>query len=99
MKTTPKLIAIDGMLFTPLRPDLELKDPALFNYFKAGDDGSAADGHVMLLVEHAGGDNDTIKYLNPNEEHLRSALYNAREQGLIDDAPTVILPDGTEFTI
>lgn len=61
----------------------------------------------VLLCEHPGGDHDTIVWPAPRGEReranwrlmLRSALYDARECGVIPNIAAVILPDGSEFGI
>ena len=53
----------------------------------------------ILIYFHPGGDPDTVSWPNPNAEHLRGALYGARETGFIPDVPIVLLPDGKEFAI
>lgn len=55
--------------------------------------------HALLIYEYPDGDHDTISWPDYKPEHLRSALYDAREQGIIPDVNEVQLPDGTVFTI
>lgn len=52
-----------------------------------------------LMVAYPSGDYDVIKWPNPETDNLRSALYDAREMGLIPDVGEVVLPDGATFTI
>ena len=55
---------------------------------------------VVLLRRYDGGDADTIRWPKPNEENLKSALFDAREMGLLPPfAEEVVLPDGTPFEI
>lgn len=57
-------------------------------------------GPAMLLARYPEGDCDTIKWPNPNEDHVRRALFDAREVGHLEhDALVVELPDGTSFPI
>jgi len=53
----------------------------------------------ILIVEHPSGERDTIRWPRPNAEHLRSALYDAREMGMIPPVRTVKLPNGETFEI
>jgi hypothetical protein len=63
------------------------------------DDGLLAAGDTLLIYYYPSGDVDTIAWPRPNPQHLRSALYDAREQGIIPNVPAVILPSGKEFLI
>jgi hypothetical protein len=82
-----KLIAFDGRLCTPLSVVADdLRD--LFT------------SDPVLLVEHDGGDYDSVKWPHPNHEHLRSALYRSRETGVIPSGTLKVeLPNGETFTI
>lgn len=54
----------------------------------------------ILLYQYPEGDCDTINAEKPNIEHMRSALYDARESGLIPhDTTTAILPGGQSISI
>jgi hypothetical protein len=54
----------------------------------------------ILVYRYPEGDCDTISWPNPNEDHLRSCLFDARETGMIPgDTRKVLLPDGSEFSI
>jgi len=63
------------------------------------DDGDLACGDTLLIYYYPSGDVDTIAWPRPNPKHLRCALYDAREQGIIPNVPAVILPSGEEFLI
>ena len=90
-----KLIAKHGRLFVSLLDHLKGHNPKDYEMYS-----QAVTGDMVLLMRgYDAGDCDTIHWPNPNEENLRAALFDAREQGFIPDLPTVILPDGTEFTI
>lgn len=52
-----------------------------------------------LVYRYPEGDCDILSWPNPNFDHLRSVLFDAREEGLIDTVDAVELPDGTIFTI
>jgi hypothetical protein len=92
MKTTTsqdqiQLTAEDGLLCTP---HSALMDVFLKQHFEED---------PPLLAHYPAGDYDTVNWPNPNEEILRTALFGARETGLIPDVRSVILPDGSEFII
>ncbi len=83
-----KLVSSAGSLYAPnsaIVDDLQRK-------YAEGQD-------VILMFEHPGGDVDTVNWPDPNEDHLRGALYDAREMGQIPDCHYVLLPDGKEFQI
>ena len=101
-----KLVVTHGMLASPIGTDLEKRDKALYDYFKSGHDtdpfrkeGDTEGPSSPLLFQHPGGDYDSIKWPDYDPTHLAGALYDAREQGLIPDVSSVILPDGTTFDI
>jgi len=59
------------------------------------DDGCLALNGAALIYWHKGGDVDVVSYPRPNMQHLRSALYDAREMGFIPrDVGSVLLPSG-----
>lgn len=90
-ETLPKLINDNGLLATAheLIPD-DMKD-----FFTS----SSGPENAILIFYHRGGDVDTISYPNPNLNHLRAALYDARESGFIPNVPAVLLPSGKAFLI
>ncbi len=86
--TEVKLVAEDGCLYTPKEAmSKELRDLDFYQ------------DNPILIVHHPEGDHDTIKWPRPNAKHLRSALFDAREQGLIPDVREVLLPNGEMFVI
>lgn len=99
------LIADDGRLYTPFDA---IVDPLQREWFDKPDDHPCGKDPV-LVVEYPSGEHDTIPWpltpatwpLTPAKwvERLRSALFDAREMGLIPDVPSVRLPDGTVFLI
>ncbi len=93
--TPIKLIVKDGRLFVSLLDYLKEHCPSDYEMYSK----AATDDMVILIRGYDAGDCDTIRWPKPNEENLRAALFDAREQGLIPDLPTVILPDGSEFKI
>lgn len=88
MEKTVKLIAQDGRLCTS---HLDIVDEFSKKY--AGEEPS------VLLYQYSEGDWDAVNWPNPNEEHLRSCLFDCRETGMIPDVREVQLPDGTIFQI
>jgi hypothetical protein len=82
-----RLIAIDGTLYTS---EDDIVDELMKAHYE--DDG------VCILISHTEGAN-SIHWPNPNEQDLRSALFDSREQGLIPNVTKVELPDGSEFKI
>lgn len=68
---------------------------------KAYCDGWFGDDPVILLKRYDAGDCDTIPNVRSkrNRDNLVSALYDAREMGLIPEVSYVLLPDGTKFEI
>lgn len=83
-----KLIVEGGRLYTA---HADIVDKLMKDYYK---------DNVILIKQYDAGDYDTIKFPKPNEENLRSALYDARETGVIPgDTTEVELPDGTIFQI
>lgn len=88
MKNTVKLIAEHGSLFTS---NLDIVDEFAKKHY--GNEPS------ILIYRYRAGDVDTINWPNPNEEHLRSCLFDARETGMIPHVRSVELPDGTIFHI
>ena len=59
----------------------------------------AGDEHSILLRFFSAGDVTTIAWPDPDLDDLRSALYDARESGMIPFVNTVILPDGQPLSI
>jgi hypothetical protein len=60
----------------------------------------------ILLCRYPEGDVDSISWPMPANDDannwqsmLRSALYDARETGIIPNVAAVVLPDGSEFGI
>ena len=50
------------------------------------------------VIDALGGDVDTIDFPNPDQGHLRRALYDIREQGYLpSNAEKVHLPNGALF--
>jgi hypothetical protein len=84
---TVKLVAKYGCLATPREAIKSEVDRALY------------DENPILVVQHKSGEHDTIRWPRPNAKHLRAALYDAREMGLIPDVSEVTLPNGKMFTI
>jgi len=82
-----RLIAIDGTLYTS---ENDIVDELMKAHYE--DDG------VCILISHVEGVN-SICWPNPNEQDLRSALFDSREKGLIPNVTKVELPDGSEFKI
>lgn len=85
-----KLIKRDGVFNIPSSPET-----------KACCDGWFGDDPVILLKRYDAGDCDTIPNVRSkkNRDNLVSALYDAREMGLIPEVSYVLLPDGTKFEI
>lgn len=104
MKTQVKLIAKYGCLyslFDAIVDDLvreHFRQCGLTNPFKPKSERGHPDNPI-LLVEHEGGDHDTIAWPLIKRGHLASALFDARESGIIPDVAEVILPDGGTFDI
>ena len=88
-----QLLEKDGSLYAPF----EAITDAVQRNFCSNNGKEGRD--PILMLEYPSGDVDTIKWPNFNADNLRSALYDAREMGLIPDEPAVLLPDGTEFEI
>ena len=83
------LIAANGQLFIP--------NSAISDELQREWHGNA---DILIVRRYDAGDCDTIAWPNPDQENLRSALYDAREMGQIPgDTTSVLLPDGSEFTI
>lgn len=58
------------------------------------------DPEKILLCIYPAGDCDRIRAKNPNQNNLRSALYDARETGELPlDCKSVLLPSGAAFYI
>jgi len=72
-----QLIAKCGALHTP---NSAIVDELQKEYWE--------DDDVILLFRYDDGDFDTINSESPNMEQLRSCLYDAREGGIIGDAPS-----------
>lgn len=51
----------------------------------------------ILLCRYDEGDCDTINWPDPNEDNLRSVLFDAVEMGYIHETDRVLLPDGKHF--
>lgn len=88
-----KLMKVNGCLALP-------PSPATKAYFAgwAGDE----DRPVVLIKRYDEGDCDTIPNVRSktNQANLRSALYDAREMGLLPiDCGYVLLPSGVKFEI
>ena len=81
------LLAINGRLHTR---QSDIVDALMKKHFTSD---------PILVVRYDAGDCDTIRWPNPDEEHLRSALFDDREMGIIPDVRSVLLPDGKEFVI
>jgi len=96
-----QLLNIDGRLHTPFDAitDKLQRDWAEERAASARKHGWPDDKNQLLVCHYDAGDCDTIKWPNPNKENLRSALFDAREMGLIPDEPYVELPDGKLFGI
>lgn len=58
-----------------------------------------SDDHAPLIYFYPSGDCDSVHWPSPNIKHLRGALYDDRETGLIPDAKAVLMPDGATFYI
>jgi len=91
---TPSTVTLqieDGILCLPLSG---ITDALMRDFFKDEET-------VLLICQYPAGDHDLAHwpFCEDGERILRSALYDAREQGLMPDAKTVVLPDGTEFVI
>ncbi len=84
---TVKLIDRDGTLYTA---ESDICDEITAKHFK-GDE-------VCILIARID-DVNTIAWPNPDERELRSALFDAREMGMIPNVQSVLLPDGSEFRI
>lgn len=82
-----RLIDKDGTLYTS---EADIVDDLCRSHFKG-------DGTCILISRIE--DVNTIQWPNPNERELRSALFDAREMGMIPNVRTVQLPDGSEFSI
>lgn len=83
MKNQIQLIADDGDLYVPRSA---FHDAALLNHFS---------GNAILLVQNE--DVQIVKWPNPDLELLTSALYAARETGILPNVSEVLLPDGKQF--
>jgi hypothetical protein len=84
------LIARDGDLYTP---ESAIVCEDLRKHYKG-------DEVCIMLHRYSAGDVDTIAWPAPNEEQLRSCLYDLRETGMIPaDTKSVELPDGSVFEI
>jgi len=92
INTLPKLINDDGILATAH----ELIPDDLRTSFTNPD---GEPDNAILIYDRPSGDVDTIKWPHPNKDHLRGALYAARETGFIPNVEAVLLPDGEEFLI
>lgn len=56
--------------------------------------------NAAALIRHTKhGDCDTLNWPDSTTEHIRAALYDARETGDIGNVPAVTLPDGTTLEI
>lgn len=90
-----KLIAIDGILHTPIG----VANNELKNYYSDKDKGD----RDIILVDRIGdglGDVIIARWPKYNPKDLAILLYGARETGQIpSDTKSVLLPDGTEFEI
>lgn len=87
MSRTIQLVVHDGDLHTRLE---DIKDPLQRKWHTQD---------VLMVSHYDAGDCDTIAWPEYDAENLRSALYNAREMGLIPFVHSVLLPDGKEFAI
>lgn len=57
-------------------------------------------GLAILLYIYPAGDCDRIEWPNPNMDHLRSALFDVIEMGLVEgDCRDFELPDGSTITV
>ena len=84
------LIAYDGDLYTP---ESAIVCEELRKHYNG-------DVRCILLHRYSDGDVDTIAWPSPNEEQLRSCLYDLRETGMIpSDTKSAELPDGSIFEI
>lgn len=101
--TTVKLIVEHGCLCVPFEAIVDDLNREHFRECGMTDpfvpEADRAPSNPMLLVEHDGGDHDTINWPLTKRQHLASALYGARETGLIPDVTEVTLPDGSTFNI
>jgi hypothetical protein len=88
MKSLPtiQLIAKNKTLYIPLHAATA---QALKDYQLKED--------IILLCVYPSGDCDTIKWPKMKEANLVTALYAARETGLLPDIHSVLLPDGREL--
>lgn len=88
MKQT-RIITDDGILCTA---KADIQDPLAAQFYSHD---------PVLVVTHQSGERDTIEWplCDGGAELLRSALYDARERGIIPDVQSVVLPDGVEFWI
>lgn len=84
-----KLVAKGGKLYVPSKA---FKDNAELTAHYEGEDS-------MLMVRYPEGDYDSISWPDFDQESLARALFDCREEGMIHDHSTVLLPDGREFTI
>jgi hypothetical protein len=91
-----QLVAEDGRLCTAFA---DLADDTLRSYYREVREGRVIEAPVLLLCRYDAGDCDTIRWPRPQVKRLRSALFDARETGQIPDVRTVLLPNGTIFTI
>lgn len=80
----------------------ELHIPFAATVDPAQREGYSADGCLdpMLVYTYPSNDYDVVRWPDYNPEHLRGALYDAREMGLIpSECSEVELPDGKLFQI
>jgi len=82
-----QLLAINGSLYTPV----EAASKEIRGY-----DPEETEGFILIHF-YSSGDVDTISFPDFNPDHLKGALFSAREQGYFPDCQAVLLPDGTEF--
>lgn len=86
MENQIQLIERDGRLYSK-REDIVDMDLIIF-----------ISGDNLLMVHYEAGDCDTIKWPDPDVEHLREALFDCRETGCIPiDTKSALLPDSTEI--
>ena len=94
MQKPVQLVARHGNLFTRFE---DIVDPDQRDWFQT-DNGQ--NQNPILIYHYAAGDIDTIDANNPNMDHLRSALYDCRETGLIPhNTQAFTLPNGTTHNI
>lgn len=98
-----KLLVEHGSLCTPFSAIVDEANREHFRQCGLSDpfkpEAERGPSNPVLLVEHDGGDHDTIAWPLTQRGHLASALYGARETGLIPDVTEVTLPDGSTFNI